>query len=90
MANHKSAEKKLRQDETRRLANVARLSRVRTFVKKFTETLAKGAPVEVASQALKVAQSELMKGVSKGVLHHKTASRKVSRLASKLNALSRS
>jgi small subunit ribosomal protein S20 len=90
MANHKSAEKKHRKDTKKRLANVSRLSRVRTFVKKIEETLKKGADVTVAAQEFRTAQSELMRGASKGVLHRKTASRKVARLASKLNALTAS
>lgn len=85
MANHASAEKKFRRDQRRRVINIARTSRVRTFVKKMEEALKKGISQETA-QAFRQAQSELMRGATKGIMHKKTASRKISRLAMKLNA----
>ena len=91
MANHKSAVKKLRRDMRRRAMNVARLSRVRTFVKRAEESLTPETVAktgrDAAVEALRLAQAELMRGAAKGVLHKKTAARKVSRLAQRLNKL---
>jgi len=86
MANHKSAEKRIRQTERRTEVNRSRRSRIRTFVKKVEEALDAG-NMEGARAALKAAQPEIMRGVNKGVIHKNTASRKVSRLTSRLNAL---
>lgn len=86
MANHKSAKKAIRKIETRTLVNKNRKSRIRTFVKKAEQGLETGAAGTV--EALRVAESELMRGVSKGVIHKNTAARKVSRLAKRLKALS--
>jgi small subunit ribosomal protein S20 len=86
VANHTSAEKKIRRDQRKRLINVARISRIRTFIKKAEEAL-KGGEAAKATEAVRVAQSELMRGVTKRVLHKNTAARKVSRLASKLGGI---
>ncbi len=86
MATHKSAEKRIRQTEKRTAINRARKSRVRTFVKK-VETAIAGGDKEAAQTALREAQPELHRAVSKGVLHRNTASRKLSRLAIRINAL---
>ena len=66
--------------------NKARRSRVRTFLRKFDEALATG-DAAAAKEAFVTAQSELMRAVSKGVVHHNTGSRKVSRLAAQLKKL---
>ena len=79
MANSPSARKRIRQIERRTAVNKARRSRIRTFLRKVEEAIAKG-DATVAAEALKNAQPEIMRGVSKGVLHKNTASRKVSRL----------
>ena len=86
MANHKSAEKRARQTEKRTERNRARRSRMRTFVKKL-ETAIESGDAGAAELALKAAQPELARGVSKGVIHRNTASRKLSRLTLKVNAL---
>jgi small subunit ribosomal protein S20 len=87
MAHHKSAKKRIRQTESRTEINRSRMSRIRTFVKKVETAIASGNATE-AQAALKSAQPEIMRGVSKGVLPRATASRKVSRLASRVKALS--
>jgi small subunit ribosomal protein S20 len=87
MANHKSAEKRIRQTERRTAVNKARLSRIRTFVKKVEAAIATG-DKEAARAALVVAQPELQRGVGKGVVHRNTAARKISRLAHRIAALS--
>lgn len=86
MANIRSAKKRARQCIVRTERNRERISRVRTFVRKVEEAIASGNKTE-AVEALKVAQPEIVRGAVKGVLHHKTASRKVSRLALRINAL---
>jgi small subunit ribosomal protein S20 len=86
MAHHKSAQKRIRQTETRTAVNRARRSRVRTFIKKVESAIA-GGDATVASQALRQAQPEIMRGVTKGVLKIGTASRKISRLAHRIKAL---
>ncbi|HEY1260305.1 MAG TPA: 30S ribosomal protein S20 [Stellaceae bacterium] len=86
MATHKSAEKRIRQTEKRTAINRARRSRVRTFVKKVESAIASG-DKSAAQSALREAQPELHRAVTKGVLHRNTVSRKLSRLAVRINAL---
>ncbi|MGB0497178.1 MAG: 30S ribosomal protein S20 [Rubricella sp.] len=87
MANSPSAKKRVRQTLRRTEVNKARRSRIRTFIRKVEDALAKG-DASAAAQALKEAQPEIMRGVTKGVMHKNTASRKVSRLAHRVKALS--
>ena len=77
MANHKSAKKRIRRNLARAEINRARISRIRTFIKKVEAAVGVG-DADGAKDALRLAQPEIMRGVSKGVLHKKTASRKIS------------
>ena len=86
MATHKSAEKRIRQTEKRTATNRSRMSRVRTFVKK-VETAIETGDKQAAQSAFQVAQPELHRAITKGVLHKNTVSRKLSRLAVRINAL---
>ena len=86
MANTSSAKKAARKIARRTKVNGARISRVRSSVRKVDEALASG-DKSAATAALKAAEPELMRAVSKGVLHRHTASRKVARLAKKVKAL---
>ncbi|MEK6745612.1 MAG: 30S ribosomal protein S20 [Rickettsiales bacterium] len=86
MANHKSAEKRIRQTAARTEVNKARVSRIRTFVKKVELAIADGKKSE-AQQAFKEAQPELMRGVSKGVMKMGSVSRKLSRLSARIKNL---
>ncbi|MFY0692719.1 MAG: 30S ribosomal protein S20 [Paracoccaceae bacterium] len=86
MANSPQAKKRARQNERRFAVNKARRSRIRTYLRKVEEALAAG-DQDAAKEALKSAQPELMRGVTKGVLHKNTASRKMSRLSSRVKAL---
>ena len=86
MPHHKSAEKRLRQSEKRTVVNRSRLSRVRTFVKK-VETAIETGDKNAAQSAFNVAQPELHRATTKGVLHRNTVARKLSRLAARINAL---
>ena len=86
MANSPSARKRIRQIERRTAVNKARRSRIRTHIRKVEEAIASG-DQSAASEALRAAQPEIMRGVTKGVFHKNMASRKVSRLATRVKAL---
>ncbi|MGG7565866.1 30S ribosomal protein S20 [Rhodovulum sp. DZ06] len=86
MANSPQARKRVRQIERRTAVNRARRSRIRTFIKKVERALDAGDGA-TAAVALKAAQPELMRGVTKGVFHKNTASRKISRLAQRVKTL---
>lgn len=87
MANTPQSKKRARQAERRTEVNKARRSRIRTFLRKVEEAITSG-DQDVAKAALQAAQPELMRGVTKGVVHKNTASRKISRLASRVKGLS--
>jgi small subunit ribosomal protein S20 len=86
MANTSSAKKATRKIAARTAVNKNRRSRMRGFVRKVEEAIASGDKA-AAEAALKAAQPELMRAATKGVLHKNTASRKVSRLSSRVKAL---
>jgi len=86
MANTPQSKKRARQIERRTAINKARRSRIRTFLRKVEEAIA-GGNAEIAREALKTAQPELMRGVTKGVIHKNTAARKMSRLSARVKAL---
>ncbi|QZP08251.1 30S ribosomal protein S20 [Caenibius sp. WL] len=86
MANTPQARKRIRRNERRAEINGARLSRIRTFVKKVEAAVA-GGDKAAAAEALKAAQPELARGVARGVLHKNTASRKFSRLTKAVASL---
>jgi len=86
MPHHKSAEKRLRQTEKRTVTNRARMSRVRTFVKKVEAAIETGDRA-AAQSALQLAQPELHRATTKGVMHKNTVARKLSRLATRINTL---
>jgi small subunit ribosomal protein S20 len=86
MATHKSAEKRIRQTERRTAVNKARVSRLRTFVKKVEAAIAAG-DKDAARAAYAEAQPELHRGVGKGVIHKNTAARKLSRLSDRIKSL---
>jgi small subunit ribosomal protein S20 len=86
MANTPQAEKRIRRNDRRAEINGARVSRIRTVIKKVETAIATGKRTD-AEAALKAAQPEIMRGVSKGVTHKNTASRKISRLTKRVRAL---
>jgi small subunit ribosomal protein S20 len=86
MAHHRSAKKRIRQIERRTVVNRARTSRIKSYVKKVEQAVA-GGDVEAAKAALLVAEPEIRRGVSKGVLKLNTASRRISGLARKVNQM---
>ena len=86
MANTPQSKKRARQNEKRFEVNKARRSRIRTFLRKVEEAIASG-DKDAASTALRDAQPELMRGVTKGILHKNTVARKMSRLSARVKAL---
>ncbi len=86
MANTPQAKKRIRRNDRRAEINGARVSRIRTFVKKVELALAAGNKAD-ATAALAAAQPEMQRGVSKGVLHKNTVARKFSRLTKRIAAL---
>ena len=86
MANSPGSKKRARQVIRRTEVNKARKSRIRTYLRKVEEAIA-GGDQAAAKDALKAAQPELMRGVTKGVYHKNTVSRKVSRLSSRVKAM---
>jgi small subunit ribosomal protein S20 len=86
MAHHKSAKKRIRQTETVTAVNRSRRSRIRTFIKRVEVAIASNDTAK-ADAALRDAQSEMMRGVSKGVLKLGTVARKTSRLSARVKAM---
>lgn len=86
MANHKSAEKRNRQAQLRRLRNRMNKSQMKTEVRKVNEAIVAGAEDE-AKSALQTAVSVIAKTASKGTIHKRTASRKISRLTKRVNKM---
>ena len=86
MANSPQSEKRARQNEARFAVNKMRCSRIRTFLRKVEEAIA-GGSADAAATALREAQPELMRGVTKGVVHKNTAARKMSRLSARVKSL---
>ena len=86
MANTPQAKKRIRRNDRRAEINGARVSRIRTFLKK-VESALDGGDKGAAAAALAAAQPELMRGVAKGVFHKNTASRKIARLTKRVAAL---
>lgn len=80
MANTKSAKKATRKIARRTEVNKTRRSRMRTFVRGVEDAIARGDKAAAAA-ALKTAEPEMMRAAQKGVVHKRTASRKISRLA---------
>ncbi|WP_440958524.1 30S ribosomal protein S20 [Oceanicaulis sp. LC35] len=89
MANTSSAKKMARKIERRTALNKARRTRMRTYVKKVDAAIATG-DQDQARAALRTAESELMKAVSKGVIHKNTGARKVSRLSARVKSMTAS
>ncbi|MCI4660619.1 MAG: 30S ribosomal protein S20 [Neomegalonema sp.] len=86
MANTAQARKRIRQAAKRTAINKSRKTMVRGFIRKVEEAIASG-DADAAKEALRVAQPQIIRGANKGILHHKTASRKVSRLAQRVKTM---
>ena len=88
MANTPSAKKRIRNTLRKTDINKSRRSRIKTFVRKVEDSL-ESKDAKAAMESLKVAQPEIMRGVTKGIFHKNTASRKISRLSSRIKAISK-
>lgn len=86
MANTPQAKKRIRRNTARAEVNGARMSRIRSFVKK-VEAACEAGDKDAAAAALKAAQPELARGVARGVMHKNTVARKMSRLTKRVAAL---
>lgn len=86
MANHASAKKRMRTNERRNEINTARVSRLRTFLKKVEVAITAG-DAKAAAEAFKTVRPEIMRGVSKRIISKNTAARKMSRLSSRIKAI---
>ncbi len=89
MANTRSAKKQARQNQKRRLKNLARRSAIKTSVKKFNAAIEEGADTTSLKTLLSTIAAQLSRAKSKHVMHKNTASRKLSRLSKKLNEVSK-
>lgn len=88
MANHKSAIKRIRQNEKNRIHNRIFRARTRTLVKKARTTIDAGNDLAAAQEATKVAIRDLDMAASRGTIHPRNAARRKSRLMKQLAALS--
>ena len=86
MATHKSAEKRIRQSERRRIRNKNARSRMRTVVKRFRAAVESG-DVEDATTRFRLAEREVRKAATRGIIPRTRAGRTVSRLAKQLGTL---
>ena len=86
MANHKSSKKRILRNNKRNEINSNRISRIRTYIKK-VETEISSENKDKANEAFKLAMPEIQRGVSKGLIHKNTASRKLSRLSKKIKTI---
>jgi small subunit ribosomal protein S20 len=88
MANIKSAKKRAKQSEKKRMVNLARKSEIKTIVKKYISAINEK-NIDSAKDLLKLAESKIARAEGKGLLKKSTASRKVSRLTKKLISLNK-
>ena len=88
MANTPSAKKRIRNTLRKTHINKSRRSRIKTFVRKVEDAI-ESKDAKSAMESLKAAQPEIMRGVTKGIFHKNTASRKISRLSSRIKAISK-
>jgi small subunit ribosomal protein S20 len=86
MAHHKSAKKRIRSNARRAEVNTSRVGRIRTFLKR-VEAAIGGGNKEAAQAEFKLAQPELQRGTTRGVIHRNTVSRKLSRLTARIKAM---
>lgn len=86
MADHKATKKDIKQTAKRTARNKSRTNRIRTVIKTLEAAILSADKDKILKQ-FKIAQSEIMRGVVKGVLKKNTASRKVSKLAAKMKTV---
>tara|TARA_B100001564_G_C20201448_1_gene472996 strand:+ start:85 stop:351 length:267 start_codon:yes stop_codon:yes gene_type:complete len=86
MANHTATKKSIRKNAQRTVVNTQRRSRIRTFIRKVEKAI-EANDKKGAAEALKAAQPELMRGVTKGIVKKNTAARKISRLSARIKSI---
>jgi small subunit ribosomal protein S20 len=86
MAHHKSAQKRIRQTARRTIVNIARIGRMRTYVKKVEQAIEAGDRAK-AQDALRQAEPEMMRTANKGIVKKNTMSRRVSRLSKRIKGM---
>jgi small subunit ribosomal protein S20 len=86
MAHHKSAQKRIRSNARRAEVNTSRVGRIRTFLKRVESAISAGNK-DAAQTEFKLAQPELQRGTTHGVIHRNTVSRKLSRLSARIKAM---
>ena len=86
MANTPQARKRIRRNNARAEVNTARMSRIRSFIKRVESACEQG-DKSAAAEALKAAQPEMARGVARGVMHKNTVARKMSRLTKRVSSL---
>lgn len=86
MAHHASAKKRIRQTTKKTAVNRARMSKIRTFIRKVEEEIA-GGDRQAATEALRRAQPEIARGICRRLLHRNTGARKLSRLSARIKAM---
>ena len=87
MANHKSALKRIRANKRRTQVRGSRVTLLRTLIKNVESDIA-NKDISKAKESFRIAESQVMKGVTKGAVNKNTASRKISRLSSRIKAIS--
>ncbi|NOR24643.1 MAG: 30S ribosomal protein S20 [Desulforhopalus sp.] len=86
MANHKSAEKRNRQAQAARLRNKMNRTKMKSIIRKLDEAVDAGT-ADVAKDVLVEATSVIARTASKGTIHKRNASRKISRLTKRVNKM---
>lgn len=86
MAHHVSAKKRIRTNARRAQVNHSRIGRIRTYIKRVEAAIAAGSK-ESAQAELKLAQPEMQRGATRGVLHANTVARKLSRLSARIKSM---
>lgn len=86
MAHHKQAKKRIIRNDKRRIINRDRLGRIRSAIKQVEVAIEKG-DAKAASEALKAAQPQMHRGVSKGIMPKNAVARKLSRLNARIKAI---
>lgn len=86
MANTPQSRKRIRRNQRREDVNTARISRIRSYIKRVESAIETGKKAD-AEAALKAAQPEMARGVARGVMHKNTVARKMSRLSKRVAAL---
>ena len=89
MANIKSAKKRIKQSEKRRLINLSRKTGLKTAMRKVIDSLKRGDSIEETKKLLRDAESKIARARGKGVLHRNTAARKISKLAKYVSQVER-